>query len=201
MTILLFRFALLAVMLSQTAVSLFAQTGIGGLPRPSLTRVYRISPSDLLHIKVFQEDDLETKVRVAQDGSVTLPLLGNVQLGGRTVDEATALVRQELARDYIRNPQVTLVILEYSKRRFTVLGHVLKAGSYEIPSEEVVTLNQAIATAGGFDRIARKSRVTITRQVGGKTTTITIDARESSLESQTFEILPGDTINVPEGII
>jgi len=155
----------------------------------------------LLHLKVFQEDDMETKVRVAADGSVTLPLLGNVYLGGKTVDEATAMVRQELARDYFVNPQVTLVVLEYSKRRFTVLGQVQKPGSYEIPSEEVVTFNQAIATAGGFNRLANKRKVTVTRQVGGKTTMLSIDARESSNESQTFEILPGDTITVPEGLL
>jgi polysaccharide export outer membrane protein len=178
-----------------------AQTGAFPAVRSSQTRVYRISPTDLLHLKVFQEDDMETKVRVAADGSVTLPLLGNVYLGGKTVDEATAMVRQELARDYFVNPQVTLVVLEYSKRRFTVLGQVQKPGSYEIPSEEVVTFNQAIATAGGFNRLANKRKVTVTRQVGGKTTMLSIDARESSNESQTFEILPGDTITVPEGLL
>lgn len=172
--------------------SLWAQSG----------SVYRISPNDLIHIKVYQEDDLETKIRVSADGSATFPLLGAVQLGGRTVDEATALIRRELARDYLVNPQVTLVVLEYSKKRFTVLGQVQKPGSFEIPSEEMVYFPQAIALAGGFTRIAKKGKVSITRQSGGKATTIYIDATSRSAigDPQTFQILPGDTITVDEGL-
>lgn len=164
--------------------------------------VYRISPNDLIHIKVYQEDDLETKLRVSADGSATFPLLGAVQLGGKSVDEATALIRRELARDYLVNPQVTLVVLEYSKKRFTVLGQVQKPGSFEIPSEEVVYFPQAIALAGGFTRIAKKSKVSVTRQFGGKATTIYIDAtsRSASGDPQTFQVLPGDTITVEEGL-
>ena len=169
----------------------------------SVGSVYRISPNDLVHIKVYQEDDLETKLRVSADGSATFPLLGSVHLGGKSVDEATALIRRELARDYLVNPQVTLVVLEYSKKRFTVLGQVFKPGSYEIPSEETVFLPQAIALAGGFTRIARKSKVLLTRQAGGKATTIIIDAtsRSASGDPQTFQILPGDTITVEEGFL
>ena len=165
--------------------------------------VYRISPNDLVHIKVYQEDDLETKLRVSADGSATFPLLGTVQLGGKSVEEATALIRRELARDYLVNPQVNLVVLEYSKKRFTVLGQIFKPGSYEIPSEETVFFPQAIALAGGFTRIARKSKVQVTRQIGGSQTTIYIDANSKgpSGNPQTFQILPGDTITVDESII
>lgn len=169
----------------------------------SVGSVYRISPNDLIHIKVYQEDDLETKLRVSADGSATFPLLGTVQLGGKSVDEATALIRRELARDYLVNPQVNLVVLEYSKKRFTVLGQVFKPGSYEIPSEETVYFPQAIALAGGFTRIAKKSKVQVTRQIGGSQTTIYIDANSKGPigNPQTFQILPGDTITVDESII
>lgn len=165
--------------------------------------VYRISPNDLIHIKVYQEDDLETKIRVSADGIATFPLLGAVRLGGKTVDEATSLIRQELARDFLVNPQVTLVVLEYSKKRFTVLGQVQKPGSYEIPSEETVYFPQAIALAGGFTRMAKKGKVQVTRQIGGSQTTIIIDANSKGPTGnpQTFQILPGDTITVDEGII
>lgn len=165
-------------------------------------KVYRINPNDLVHIKVYQEDDLETKVRVSADGGATFPLLGSIQLGGRTVEEATVQIRQALARDYLVNPQVTLVVLEYSKKRFTVLGQVQKPGSYEIPSEESVYFPQAIALAGGFTRIAKKSKVSITRQTGGSQSTIFIDANSKAPGSnpQTFQILPGDTITVEEGL-
>ena len=181
---------------------LFAQ-GFNDPFSSSPALVYKLSPNDLVHIKVYQEDDLETKVRVSADGSASFPLVGNVQLGSKTVEEATTLIRQALARDYLVNPQVTLVVLEYSKKRFTVLGQVFKPGSYEIPSEETVFFPQAIALAGGFTRIAKKSKVSITRQTGGKTSTIYIDATSKSAngDPQTFQILPGDTIMVIEGLI
>ena len=147
---------------------------------------------------------METKLRVSADGSATFPLLGAVQLGGKSVEEATTMIRRELVtREFLVNPQVNLVVLEYSKKRFTVLGQVFKPGSYEIPSEETVFFPQAIALAGGFTRIARKSKVLVTRQSGGKATTIMIDAnsRSASGDPQTFQILPGDTITVEEGFL
>ena len=174
-------------------------------PAPGASgRVYRISPGDLVHIKVYQEDDLETKVRISADGSASFPLLGNIHLGAKTIEEATALIRKELfVQDYLVNPQVTLVVLEYSKKRFTVLGQVYKPGSFEIPSEETVFFPQAIALAGGFNRIAKKTKVSITRQESGKASTIYIDANSKgggAGDPQSFQILPGDTITVEEGL-
>ena len=195
---------LVATVIVMMAGKLGAQGAPGtGTVSAAVGSVYRISPNDLIHIKVYQEDDLETKLRISADGSATFPLLGTVQLGGKSVDEATALIRRELARDFLVNPQVNLVVLEYSKKRFTVLGHVFRPGSYEIPSEETVFFPQAIALAGGFTRMARKSKVQVTRQIGGTQTTITIDANSKgpSGNPQTFQILPGDTITVDESII
>ena len=113
------------------------------------------------------------------------------------------MVRQDLARDYLVNPQITMVVLEYSKKRFTVLGQVYKPGSFEIPSEETVFFPQAIALAGGFNRIAKKTKVSITRQEGGKASTIYIDANSKgggTGDPQSFQILPGDTITVEEAL-
>jgi len=162
---------------------------------------YRLSPNDLVRIKVFQEDDLTTEIRLAKDGSATFPLLGGINLGGKTVDEAAATVRDLLGKDYLVNPQVTLTVVEYSKRRFTVLGQVQKPGSFDIPSEESVTLLQAIAMAGGFTRLAVQSKLTITRTSGGKKT-ISVDVRSAANDPDTkpFEILPDDTIIVSERV-
>jgi polysaccharide export outer membrane protein len=155
----------------------------------------------VLRVKVFQEDDLTTEMRLGKDGSATFPLLGVINLGGKTVDEAAATIRELLGKDYLVNPQVTLTVTEYAKRRFTVLGQVQKPGSFDIPSEESVTLLQAIAMAGGFSRLAVQSKVTITRTVGGKKT-LTVDVKSAANDPGTkpFEILPYDTIFVAERI-
>lgn len=165
------------------------------------TQSYRLSPNDVVRVKVFQEDDLTTEFRLAKDGTATFPLLGVVNLGGKTVDEAAATIRDLLGKDYLVNPQVTITVVEYSKRRFMVLGQVQKPGSYDIPSEESVTLLQAIAMAGGFTRLAVQSKVTITRTVGGKKT-LTVDVKSAANDPDTkpFEILPDDTIIVAERV-
>lgn len=168
---------------------------------PVVGSAYRLSPNDVLRVKVFQEDDLTTEIRLGKDGSATFPLLGVINLGGKTVDEAAASIRYLLGKDYLVNPQVTLTVTEYSKRRFTVLGQVQKPGSYDIPSEETVTMLQAIAMAGGFTRLAVQGKVTVTRTLGGKRS-LTVDVKSAANDPtmQPFEILPDDTIFVAERV-
>ncbi len=163
--------------------------------------IYRLSPSDVVRMKVFQEDDLTTEARIGKDGTVTIPLVGVVTLGGRTLEEATAHLRELFGKDYLVNPQVTLTVAEYAKRRFTVLGQVQKPGTYDIPSEETVTLLQALAMAGGFTRLAVQSKVTVTRTLGGKRT-FSVDVKSAANDADTkhFEILPDDTIIVAERV-
>lgn len=165
-------------------------------------RSYTLSPNDVVRIKVFQEEDLTTEMRLAKDGTGTFPLLGTINLGGKTVDEAAATVRDLLGKDYLVNPQVTITVTEYSKRRFTVLGQVQKPGSYDIPSEESVTLLQAIAMAGGFTRLAVQSKVTITRTAVGAKKTFSVDVKSAANDPGTkpFEILPDDTIIISERV-
>jgi polysaccharide biosynthesis/export protein len=165
------------------------------------SETYRLSPNDVIKMKVFQEDDLTTEARIGKDGTVTIPLVGVVTLGGKSVEEATGQLRDLFGKDYLVNPQVTLTVLEYAKRRFTVLGQVQKPGTYDIPSEESVTLLQAIAMAGGFTRLAVQGRVSVTRTLGGKRT-FSVDLKSAANDPGTkpFEILPDDTIMVGERV-
>ena len=117
-----------------------------------------------------------------------------------TIDEATALIRDSLAKDYLVNPQVTITVLEYAKRRFTVLGQVQKPGTYEIPGEESVDLLQAIAMAGGYTRLANTSRINVNRTVGGKKVSYTFDARTLATE-RPFDVIAEDTITIAERLL
>src|SRR5262249_18401978 len=89
--------------------------------QPSTQSSYVLCASDVVQVKVYQEDDLESKLRISRDGTTTFPLIGVINLGGKTVEQAAALIRDALAKDYLVNPQVTVTVLEYAKRRFTVL--------------------------------------------------------------------------------
>lgn len=172
-------------------------------PASKAGRVYLLSPNDVIQVKVYQEDDLETRGRVAQDGSMTLPLVGVVKIGGKSVEQASAMIQELYGKDYLVNPQVSVIILEYSKRNFTVLGQVQKPGSYEIPNEQSIDLLRAIAMAGGYTRIGNPSKITVQRKVGDETKIFKLDAESMAKDknAKPFEILPEDTVTVGEKFI
>ncbi len=187
-----------------TAGPLGALAGDHTAAAPPLTepQTYVLSPNDVVQVRVYQEDDLETKMRIGKDGTTSFPLIGVINLGGKTVAQAADLIRARLADGYLVNPQITVSVIEYAKRRFTVLGQVQKPGTYEIPNEESMTFLQAVAMAGGYTRLANRGSVTVTRMVGGKKTNFNLDLKSatSDLNTQPFEILPDDTITVAERI-
>src|SRR5437879_6253131 len=83
---------------------------------------YLLAANDVIHIKVFREEELDSTVRLAKDGTIILPLIGSLQVGGKKTAQATTMIRDILAKDYIVNPQISISIVEFTLRRFTVLG-------------------------------------------------------------------------------
>jgi polysaccharide export outer membrane protein len=163
---------------------------------------YRLSANDLVQIKVFQEDDLDSTVRISKDGTIQFPLIGGAKIGGCTVQGAASVLESAL-RDYLVRPQVTIRVTEYSKRRFTVLGQVAKPGAYEMPEDQSMNLLEAIGVAGGYTRIANPSKVVLKRKVNGEEKIFRLNAKTMATdgENQRFEVLPGDTILVGESIL
>lgn len=163
---------------------------------------YILAPNDLIDIRVFQEDDLASKVRISKDGSVTLPLIGPVAVGGKTTQEAARTIRELLAKDFLVNPQVNLTVVEYSKRRFTVLGQVNRPGAYDMPDRDSIGLLQAIGMAGGYTRIADPAKITLKRSANGKDSVMKLNAKTMASQgsSSGFEVQPGDVITVGESI-
>jgi len=120
---------------------------------------YRIAPRDILQITVFQVQDLNNTVQVSEDGTVTLPLVGKVQLSGETTYEAEQTLTGKL-RKYLQSPQVSISVKTYGKR-ITVSGAVKTP--QVLPDDGNTTLTQAIAGAGGLSAIGDSSRVHIAR--------------------------------------
>jgi polysaccharide biosynthesis/export protein len=117
---------------------------------------YRISQQDILQISVFQVNDLNTAVQVSQDGNITLPLVGRVQVAGRTTPEAEQIIAGKLKQKYLQSPQVSVQVKTYGKR-ITVSGAV--GGPRVLADDGNTTLSQAIATAGGVSEIGNSDRV------------------------------------------
>ena len=172
-------------------------------PSSGGTSVYLLAPQDVVEVRVYQEDDLMTTARIARDGSIKFPLIGSVKIANKTEDAAAQYIGAELAKEYLVNPQVTVKIVEYAQRRYTVLGQVGKPGTYAMPDRESITLFEAIGNAGGFLRIANLGDITLKRVAGGKETTYKLSAKggtEGDRRASTFEIKPGDIITVGESV-
>lgn len=122
---------------------------------------YRIGPSDLLEISVFQVPELSRTVRVNSDGSLSLPLIGQVKAGGLTGYQLETLIAQKLQENYLQNPQVSVFIKEFVSQRVTVGGSVNKSGIFPISGK--TTLMQAIALAGGLGKFAVESDIKVFR--------------------------------------
>lgn len=134
------------------------------LARNSGNAIYKIGPSDLLAIKVFQADELSGEVRVNQAGSITLPLIGNITVAGLTQVQAEQRLAQLLGANYLQNPQVSVFIKEHTNQRVTLEGEVRSSGVY--PLNGKVTLLQSIALAGGLGEQADTEAVAVFRKLG-----------------------------------
>lgn len=164
---------------------------------------YVLQPSDLISVQVFQEDDLKREVRVSQAYTITLPLIGTVDVKGKTLAQAQSAA-QELYNTYLVNPQVTMVIEEYSKRTANVIGSVNQPGAVLFPDGLGMTLLDAISRAGGFSRLADLTKVKLTRtDSDGKVETYIINAKDliSGSSSNAWYLLPNDVVYVPESIL
>ncbi len=171
-----------------------APAGPGSAPN------YVLAPNDLLEIKVFQEAELDTTARISADGKLNLPLIGELLIGGKTVQQGTRLIRDRLEARFLVDPQVTIRVIEPAKRLFTVLGQVQRPGTYRFPDRETLHLIQAIGVAGGYSRLAAPSRVTVKRVTDGREAVFKLDAKRMASDSTTkaFEIAPGDIITIGE---
>lgn len=173
-------------------------------PSDSHSVDYVLQPLDLLRIMVFQEPDLERQVRISQENTINLPLIGSIDLSGKSVRQAEEIIRARYDADFLKNPQITITVLEYTPRTVQVLGAVNSPGAIAFTPEQQMTIMEALAKAGGQSRLADIRKVRLTRQSkDGKTEIFTINLDDlmkgSSIEK--WPLTKGDVIFVPERIL
>lgn len=169
--------------------------------------VYVLSPFDTVNLSVYGEDDLKTLQRISDKGKISVPLLGDVAVGGLTVSEASNLIEREFVRqEFLRNPVVSLSIKEFAPKVATVLGEVEKPGSVEIPpGRNRLPIQVAIAGAGGLTGTAKATdiRVSSTNATGEKVDRkVNLDRllNAKSDEDSIYYIVPNDIIFVPRRV-
>lgn len=192
-----------AFCLPLTAEEMPSTDGVSEAPIANL-QDYVIAPSDLIRFQVYQEEDLAREVRVSQGGNITLPLVGTVEVKGKTVGQAQEHLTDLYNRDFLVDPQINLSIMEYSQRRVNVLGHVNRPGLVVFPPEESMTLIDAISGAGGFQRGANTRRVILIRtNEDGTRDRYTIDVEDiiQGNANYVWELQRDDVINVPQRVL
>ena len=158
---------------------------------------YRISPQDVLEINVYQFPNLSRVVQVDGTGRVSLPLVGGVVAGGRTVSEFEADVTRRLGAKYLQSPQVSVFVKESVGLRVTVDGAVKKPGVYTLKGK--TTLLQALALGEGINEIGDASTVTLMRTVDQKRVGAKYDvAAIRAGQAEDPMVYGGDTIVVDE---
>jgi polysaccharide biosynthesis/export protein len=162
---------------------------------------YLLGSGDLIEVKVFESDKLNTIVRVSSRGNVSLPLIGEVTLKGKTAYEAETLIEKRYRDTYIKNPNVSIFIKEHYSQRVTVVGEVSKPGTYDYPSRQ--RLVDALAIAGGLTdkagQIVHVRRLTNSSDNSSQTFLINLDELINEGKNElNISINGGDVIFVPE---
>jgi len=152
---------------------------------PQQTGDYRLGPGDKLRLIVYGEDDLGGTFDVDGAGNVSLPLIGQVQVAGRSARDVENIVTADFADGFLKQPRVNIEIVQY--RPFYVIGEVNKPGQYPYVSD--MSVLNAVALAGGYTEKAVESGVYIRRN--GETKESYYDADGAT------KIYPGDVVRVP----
>jgi polysaccharide export outer membrane protein len=156
-----------------------------------------IGPEDVLYINVWREETLTRTILVRADGKISMPLIDEVQAAGLTPLQLKQNITEKL-KQFIDNPNVSVVVTEANSFKVYVTGEVRTPGVYRLRSE--TTLLQIIPMAGGFTDWANQKKITIIRKEGGKERRIVANYKkilEGEDPKSNVILKPGDTIVVP----
>jgi len=191
-----------SILLGQlTGCALF---GGGGAATPTAeeaqtvpSTVYALGEGDVVEIKVFREPDFTGVYRISEAGTIDFPLIGKVNVDGRTASKVAEEIRTRLAAGYLKQPQVTVFVRETKSQKIHVLGEVNKPGTFVY--EAGMTVIQAVTDAGGFARLASPNSVRITRSGIDRKFVVRVgDIRNGNAPN--FKLQPGDIVFVPEAM-
>ena len=160
--------------------------GVALVPAETASPAYTLDSGDRLRVVVFGQDGLTNSYAVDTAGNITMPLIGPVRARGRTTTQVSASLVTRLRQGFLREPHVAVEVEAY--RPFFILGEVTLPGQY--PYVANMTVETAVAIAGGYTPRAFKRKIEITRPVEGLT--------EKRTVSPNYPVRPGDTIVIAE---
>jgi len=147
--------------------------------------IYKLGPGDKIEIKVYGQDELTVEVLLSNSGVINYPFLGEIKVTGLSVSQVETLITKGLKGDYLITPNVSAQVTEY--RQFYIHGEVKKPGGY--PYQPGMTINQAVAVAGGLTERASKEKVFLFRE---------IDKNQQLSATLSTKVSAGDTITIEQ---
>jgi polysaccharide export outer membrane protein len=159
-----------------------------------------IVPRDLLDVTVFEAPELSRAVRVSDVGTISLPLLGQIQAAGRTPRDLEVVLQDTLRRTYMRDPRVTVEVKEAAAQPVYVVGEVTQPGAFTPSGEDRLTVLRAIAVARGLKPTAAQGRAIIIRpRAGGEPLQMRVNLNEVVKGKIPDPVLlPNDVVYVPK---
>lgn len=174
------------------------------LEHPSI--VYLLRSTDLISVKVYGQDDLTFRQRIDGKGLIQMPLVGKIEVVGLSIRDCESHIEKELVdQKYLRSPQVSVHIEEYSPKSVSIFGEINNPGKIDFNLEaNAIDIIDIIALAGDFTGIAKKGDVVVTR-IGenGQEQTFEVDVQKRILgkgKEKIFWVYPGDVIYIPESL-
>lgn len=158
---------------------------------------YLLNPGDVLEISVWNEEALQQEILVLPDGTISFPLVGILQVAGKTPEQVQLQIKEKLSR-LIPDPEINLTVSAVEGNNIFIIGKVINPGRF--PMTRPTDVVQALSLAGGFTPYAKTDKIQILRRVGNKQDVIRFDysriADGKALESNIL-LKSGDTIVVP----
>ena len=157
-----------------------------------------LGPGDKIELVVYS-GTRQSKATYVLDasGQIEVQYIGTIGAGGKATKTVQDEIQVKLADGYLRDPIVSLTVLEINSRKLSVLGQVVRSGTIKFTPG--MTITEAIAQSGGFSPMARKNMVKVTRQVQGKSEIYKIPVEMIAEGSRpNFPMRPGDEVFVPE---
>jgi polysaccharide biosynthesis/export protein len=158
---------------------------------------YALQPGDLLAVSVWKEPDLTTELLVRPDGRLTMPLAGEIQAAGRTIEDVRGDIDQRL-RKLIPGVSVTVILKQTAGNQIFVIGKVNRPGPY--PLVRPVDVMQALSLAGGMTPFAAANNIRVLRRDGEREVTLAFryrDVEHGRKLEQNILLQSGDTVVVP----
>ena len=157
---------------------------------------YLVGPGDILAITVYDNDDLATKVRVSTSGTIVIPLLGQVEVQGVTVNSITDKITRLLADGYLVNPQVNIFVEDYGSKKVVILGNIRSPGLIRLSGP--TNFLELVSQAGGLEKNAGDTATIQRKKSDGETGEVIVVDILALIDkgdlSQNVQIQDGDTV-------